>query len=226
IEYLQQTYPEKKPSVITKDIYTAFVAHKKPVEVPKTESEIEETYDVSPSIKKREKIETKMKIRKQFIHENRKISINDWVTYYFDRYNRLRDILQNREELKNTISIGRAIKSTEGSGRQQVSLIGMIKSLRKALSGTRKANLSLIKFEYLGVKHENCISVISSCSCGFAFYCRNRLCNAQLSSGLLSDFLGLRGCACVEAERVKGFWVKHTVLFTTVYTYYINQYFF
>ncbi|MDD5182118.1 MAG: DNA-directed DNA polymerase II small subunit [Candidatus Nanoarchaeia archaeon] len=142
LEYLAQTYPGKKPSVISKEIYTAFVAHKKPVEVPKTESEpgaepeLEETYEISPSIKKREKIETKMKIRKQFIHENRKVSINDWVTYYFDRYNKLRDILQNREELKNTISIGRAIKSTEGSGRQQVSLIGMIKSLRKAFSGT------------------------------------------------------------------------------------------
>lgn len=138
LEYINQAYPDSKPVVITREIYTNFVTHQSPkpdlhVQGPQNQAD---EFEVEPRIKKREKIETKLKIRKNYVAENRKITINDWVTYYFDRYSRLRDLLQNREELKNVISIGRALKSGTGSGRQQIVLIGMIKELRKTFSGT------------------------------------------------------------------------------------------
>ena len=75
---------------------------------------------------RREKIETKVKVRKNYVPVNKKLDIKDWVTYYFDRYNRLSNMLQNRQELRGTMSISRIQKT---DGRQQVALIGMVRDI-------------------------------------------------------------------------------------------------
>ena len=146
LKFIDDTYKENKPFVLSKEIYEEFLqVQKKPEIAAQPESkpdvsaqpELKEeptkmTVIVEPAIERREQIETKVKIKKSYESKNQKISINDWVAYYFDRYNRLRDLLHGREELKNAISIGRVIKS---DGRQKVELIGMIKEIHKTFSG-------------------------------------------------------------------------------------------
>jgi len=74
---------------------------------------------------KRTEYEAKIEVVKQYISSNRKRDIYDWIEYYNDRFNKLKDILVNtRPELRNTISIYSALRKT---GRERVSLVGMIK---------------------------------------------------------------------------------------------------
>lgn len=122
-----------KPLFLTKTIYDQFLQIKTPVQNPVIEAQQTQVEVLKPKSTHREQIETKIKIKKNYTPVNRKIDINDWVAYYFDRYNKLRELLQNHEELKNTISIGRALKA---DGRQNVSLIGMVREIKKTLKGT------------------------------------------------------------------------------------------
>lgn len=88
--------------------------------------------DVERHVFHRPKIETRVKLKKNYVTSNKHIDITDWVSYYLDRYNKLSDILQNREELKSAMSINRVVKI---NGRQAVVTIGMVRSIRKTFSG-------------------------------------------------------------------------------------------
>jgi len=134
---------ESRPLFINKEIYEKFI---KTVDTSKElgvnaailqepdSDEFAEPAQVTVirPTEKRESSESKVKIKKNYISINKKIDINDWVAYYFDRYNKLRDVLQNREELKSTIAIGRAQKL---DGRQNVALIGMVRDIHKTMRG-------------------------------------------------------------------------------------------
>lgn len=129
---------EHRPLFVNKELYEKYL---KTVNNPKTEStQTEENEEftepaqvtVIRPAERREPIDSKVKIKKNYLPINKKIDINDWVTYYFDRYNKLRDILQNREELKSTIAVGRAQKL---ENRQNTALIGIVRSIQKTMSG-------------------------------------------------------------------------------------------
>lgn len=125
LKFIDEEYKENKPFVISKDIYEKFLSKKQESKQPEV--------IIEKNIKRREPIETKIKIKKNYEHQNKKVSIHDWVAYYFDRYTRLRDLLHTREELKNAISIGRALKS---DGRQQTAVIGIVKEINKTFTGS------------------------------------------------------------------------------------------
>lgn len=110
---------KEKPIVISNDLYKMFLRLRKKYEIVKVREKIEE-------------ISTKVKIKKSVGEINKKKDIVDWITYYFDRYNKIKTILQNREELKGSISISRIKKI---NGRQKVSFIGMVKDIKKTFSG-------------------------------------------------------------------------------------------
>jgi len=135
LDFISQTYKENKPLFINKEIYNKFLGTTSTItethiEIPVHE---EKTVVIKSKDHHRDQTDSKVKIKKNYIPINKKIDINDWVTYYFDRYNRLRDILQTRDELNGTIAIGRAIKI---DNRQKVALIGIVKNIRKTLSGS------------------------------------------------------------------------------------------
>jgi DNA polymerase II small subunit len=111
MDYLSKL--EKKPTVITEEIYKAFKRKKRAI--PKVE------------IKER-----KIRILKNYEREERKKDINDWVAYYNNRYERIKDLLIQRPELKSALSIGRILKQT---GRERVSIIGMVRSCWKSAKG-------------------------------------------------------------------------------------------
>jgi DNA polymerase II small subunit len=146
LDYLSENFKENKPLILDKNIYERFVAATTTTPEPSTDAgtQAETQQDNSSTavalvaqvlrpVLRRESVETKVKVKKNYVHANRKIDINDWVAYYFDRYNRLRDILQNRDELQGTIAIGRALKA---DGRQKVSVIGMVRNIQKTLRGS------------------------------------------------------------------------------------------
>ncbi|MCM8764413.1 MAG: DNA-directed DNA polymerase II small subunit, partial [Candidatus Omnitrophica bacterium] len=93
----------------------------------------EQKYTIIKHADKRPDIKTSLKIKKNYIQTNKRTDISDWITYYFDRYNKMRDILQNRDELRGVTSISR-VKAMDG--RQQVALIGMVQSIRKTFTGS------------------------------------------------------------------------------------------
>ena len=108
LDFISQTYKENKPLFINKEIYNKFLGTTSTItethiEIPVHE---EKTVVIKSKDHHRDQTDSKVKIKKNYIPINKKIDINDWVTYYFDRYNRLRDILQTRDELNGTIAIG------------------------------------------------------------------------------------------------------------------------
>jgi len=81
-------------------------------------------------------IKNNVMILNEYKETEKKREIQDFVKYYKHRYNTLKDILQNRPELNNIISITRI--STKNQG-ENISLIGMI--IEKKL--TKNGNLRL-----------------------------------------------------------------------------------
>ena len=136
LEFISQTYKEDKPLFINNEVYDKFLGTTIST-ITETQVDIQphegKTVVTKPTERHREQIDSKVKIKKNYIPINKKIDINDWMTYYFDRYNRLRDILQTRDELNGAIAIGRAIKM---DNRQKVALIGIVKDIHKTLSGS------------------------------------------------------------------------------------------
>ena len=116
---------EPKPCVICEKIYKEFLNNEKEIIVKR------------PSKEKFE-IETNVEIKKNYISKNKETSISDWVNYYHDRYEKIKGILLNREELRGVVSIKRIEKM---SGRNEVVLIGMIENIHKTLSGKYIINL-------------------------------------------------------------------------------------
>lgn len=65
-----------------------------------------------------------VKVVKSYLEEPRKIVVGDFVDYFNSRFEALRKILYNREELKNTLPISRILAKSD---KESVSLIGIVK---------------------------------------------------------------------------------------------------
>ena len=124
LRFLEELEP--KPLVVSNEIYNDFLKTKK-------NEESKKEYVIFRHSEHRPDIQTKVKIKKNYTSSNKKPTISDWAAHYLDRYNSLKGILQNREELRGAISIGRAKKA---DGRQKVALIGMVQNIRKTFSGS------------------------------------------------------------------------------------------
>lgn len=62
-------------------------------------------------------------VLKNYIEEDKKREVNDFVFYFRNRYEKLRKMLQGRVELQNVISISRVLEKRE---KEKVSIIGMV----------------------------------------------------------------------------------------------------
>ncbi len=67
--------------------------------------------------------DSRVKVLLSYEYKNKKKEVADFVNYFKNRYNSLKEILSNRQELQDSISIGRLVRKQEG---EMVSLIGMI----------------------------------------------------------------------------------------------------
>lgn len=76
----------------------------------------------------REKDSSNVEIIKSYELNNKIKSINDWFEFYNNRFNKLKNILELRQELKNASSIA-SIKKIQG--KNNVSTIGIIKEISK-----------------------------------------------------------------------------------------------
>lgn len=119
VSYLDRL--ENKPTFVTEEIYRNFL--KQSTVKQKTQ---------------RPRGNSNVNIVKSYEPENKKRDIIDWVTYYNDRYNKIKSILQNRAELRNAISIPR-IKSLRN--RDPVTLIGIVNSVQRTAKGNILINL-------------------------------------------------------------------------------------
>jgi DNA polymerase II small subunit len=84
---------------------------------------------------KTQQIPTKRKMvefLKVYEPENKTRDMMDWISMYNNRYDKIKELLQNRYELKNLISISRSLRM---SGGESVSTIGMVKSVQKTQKG-------------------------------------------------------------------------------------------
>lgn len=113
INYLESL--DSKPTIITPEIYTDFIKlSSKPVKISKKISN------------------SKVSIIQSYEPENKKRDIIDWIKYYNNRYESLKNILLNRSELRNAISIPR-LKTVKDRG--SVTLIGIVNSVQKTAKG-------------------------------------------------------------------------------------------
>jgi DNA polymerase II small subunit len=76
----------------------------------------------------REKDSSRVEIVKNYELNNNLKSINDWFEFYNNRFNKLKNILETRQELRNVSSIA-SIKKIQG--KNKVSTIGIIKNISK-----------------------------------------------------------------------------------------------
>ncbi len=117
-------YYNKEVIVLTKEIL-----NDKKVEVKKDLEEI--------------KVERRVKIIKSYEAESRKREVKDFVSHFKARYNKIKNILINRQDLQNVLSINRAIEKNN----EEVSFIGIIydKNL------TKNGNISIILEDLTGI---------------------------------------------------------------------------
>jgi DNA polymerase II small subunit len=107
------TSMDQRPDVLTLDIYKEFLKKQVPVSTRKSSDSF-------------------VKIVKSYPMENKKRDIVDWIKYYNNRYERIRQILQNRPELKSAISVPRVNKAKTSD---QVTTIGMVRRVNKSAKG-------------------------------------------------------------------------------------------
>lgn len=115
LEFLKEHNHEH--NIITKEVFDSFKNNFK---------SLNENVEIIRKTSKFKREELGLEVVDSYDHENVKRTINDWVAYYNDRYNKLKDILLGRPELRNAVSIDR-IKNINN---EKVVLIGMIKSIR------------------------------------------------------------------------------------------------
>jgi DNA polymerase II small subunit len=75
---------------------------------------------------------TKVEVEKHFENGQDGKDIPEFVQYFNDRYERMRELLENRMELSNAVSIGRLDDYGE---KEEVSVIGMVSDKYKTSSG-------------------------------------------------------------------------------------------
>ena len=78
--------------------------------------------------KKRDFGNSLVRIKKSFENSNRKLSIDDWVKYYNSRYNKIKKILLQREDIKDFVQI----KDLKG---KPSTIIAMIYNIRQTAKG-------------------------------------------------------------------------------------------
>ncbi len=87
--------------------------------------------------------------------ENKMRDMMDWIALYNNRYDRLKELLQNRCELKNLISISRTLKIPS---RESISIIGMVKSVQRTKRGNIITEIedksSVVKVIFMASKQE------------------------------------------------------------------------
>ncbi len=111
---------KEKPVVLTKDVYRKIIDKKFEEKTKKCEA------DTSTNIL------TSVKIVKNYEEQSKKREVQHFVSYFKERYNFLKDVLQKRPELENTVSINRVIKKSE---RENVSIIGLVNEKRTTKNG-------------------------------------------------------------------------------------------
>ncbi|MCJ7450529.1 MAG: DNA-directed DNA polymerase II small subunit [Candidatus Nanohaloarchaeota archaeon QJJ-9] len=82
-------------------------------------------------------IDTDVKVLKHYEGNQREIDVEDFVSYYNDRFVKMKDLLTNRMELSNSVSIDR-MDSVSGDG---LSIIGMVIDKYKTSSGKWIVNI-------------------------------------------------------------------------------------
>jgi DNA polymerase II small subunit len=119
LNFLEENF-QNKISVVTENIYNDFLSKSGVIKEPEI-------------IKKKEfkRDSSKVEIKKIYEHENRKRDITDWVAYYNDRFEQIRNLLLHRIELQSAVSINRILTKREG----EVTTIGMVKSISKSKFG-------------------------------------------------------------------------------------------
>jgi len=80
--------------------------------------------DIESTSKEKQKAESNVKVIFSYNSLPQKREAQDFIDYFNLRYRALRTILKHRQELQNTISIGRLIGKRD---RDQVSIIGMVR---------------------------------------------------------------------------------------------------
>lgn len=80
----------------------------------------------------REKDKSNVQIVKSYELNNKMKSMDDWFNFYLNRFNKMKSLLDLREELKNCSSIS-SIKKIQG--KTNVSTIGLIKDILKTRNG-------------------------------------------------------------------------------------------
>ncbi len=79
-----------------------------------------------------QEIENKVKIVFSYNKKLKPIEPQDFVSYFTNRFNSIKKILQNRQELQNPVSINRIFSKKD---KEQVSIIGMVKLKETTKSG-------------------------------------------------------------------------------------------
>lgn len=86
----------------------------------------------------REKIETNVEVVKNFEYTPKKMKVDDFTEYFKYRYNTMKNLLFNRPQVANAISISQA-KSSPNQGK--ITIIAMISYLSRMNDGALRLNL-------------------------------------------------------------------------------------
>ncbi|MBI2106802.1 metallophosphoesterase [Candidatus Woesearchaeota archaeon] len=112
------------PFVLTDELFLKINEEKKEF----TEEKKQEVEIISFDISR----EPRVVVVKNYTEKNKKKEVMDFVNYYRARYNAIKNILINRQELQNAVSINRILQRTE---KDFVALIGIVKEKKISKNG-------------------------------------------------------------------------------------------
>ena len=139
------------PLFLTDEIFFTINAEKEKIEGKKQEVEI---------ISSDTPTESRVIVVKSYVEKIKKKDVMDFVNYYRARYNSIKNILLNRQELQNAVSINRILQRTE---KDFVSLIGIVKDKKISKNG----NIILVLEDLTGtisvIVNKNKQEFFSSC---------------------------------------------------------------
>jgi len=140
LNYLKKNYSK---TMINKSVYEEFLKKNSSNNVNNQKTVVNSLVNASKEVIVRARTKfprdspSKVEVLKDFKLSKGKRKVSDWVDYFNDRYYKIKNILQNRLELKGSISINR-IKSLKD--KESCSTIGLIQDIRK----TRNDNLWIV----------------------------------------------------------------------------------
>ncbi len=133
LDYLDSL--DEKPFIIDEDVVNKFL-EKDNFFNRNLNKEVEVTVSNLPI---RDKGLSSVEVVKNYSNVYKTRNMNEWFNFYLNRFNKMKDILLKRIELKNAVSIS-SIKKM--SGRNEVATIGLISDIR-----TTKSNNYMITIE-------------------------------------------------------------------------------